>query len=71
VRVIDLPTRRAGSVRALARFAQGPRRIRRRPRTEDDRALIRRMALAEIACRAREGRLVRVGEREYELRLPE
>jgi len=71
MRSADLPIRRSGSVRALARFAQGPKRVRRRPRTEDDRALIRRMALAEIACRAQEGRLVRIGEREYVLRLPE
>lgn len=58
----------AGSVRALARFAGGPRRVRRRPRTSEDRAIIRRMALVELARRSREGRLVRIGPREYELR---
>jgi len=58
----------AGSVRALARLANTPRRVRRRPRTEEDRAMIHRMALLEIEARRAEGRLVPVGEREYELR---
>ena len=58
---------RSGSVRALAKFAGGPKRIRRRPRTDDDRAMIRRMAMLEVARRVAEGRLVRLGPREYEL----
>lgn len=58
-----------GSVRALAVLAGGPRRVRRRPRTADDRALIARMALLEVERRQAEGRLVRLGPREYELHL--
>jgi hypothetical protein len=56
-----------GSVRALAIMADRGRVVRRRPRTDDDRAIIRRMALLEIAARFAEGRLVRLGPREYEL----
>lgn len=56
-----------GSVRALARLAGGPKRIRRRPRTDGDRAMILRMALLEVRARRAEGRLVRLGPREYEM----
>ena len=60
---------RRGSVRALAKFAGGPKRIRRRPRTDDDRVMIHRMAMLEVARRVAEGRLVRLGPREYEVHL--
>lgn len=56
-----------GSVRALATLADRRKRVRRRPRTADDRALIARMALLEVERRRAEGRLVRLGPREYEL----
>ena len=65
MRIIDTLPR--GSVSALAMLADGPRRRRRRPRTDDDRAIIRRMALLEVGARRAEGRLVRLGPREYEL----
>ena len=58
-----------GSVRALALMAHGQRRHRHRPRTSGDRAMITRMALVEVARRRAEGRLVRIGPREYELHL--
>ena len=57
-----------GSVRALAMLADEKRGPRLRPRTEDDRAIIRRMALIEVSARRAGGRLVRLGPREYELR---
>lgn len=38
-----------------------------RVRDEDDEALITRMALVEVERRRDEGRLVRLGRREYEL----
>lgn len=58
-----------GSVRALALMAGGQHRHRCRPRTRGDRAIITRMALVEVARRKAEGRLVRIGPREYEVHL--
>ena len=58
-----------GSVRALAQLAGGRHGHRHRPRTQGDRAIISRMALVEIKRRIVDGRLVRLGPREYELHL--
>lgn len=41
----------------------------RRTRTDEDEAMITRMVVAAVEQRRAEGRLVRIGEREYELRL--
>jgi hypothetical protein len=57
-----------GSMAAIARLAGGKKRVRRKPRTDDDRALIARMALVEVERRIADGRLVRLGPREYEMR---
>jgi hypothetical protein len=64
---IDLADRPRGSARAAAQLAQKQRRIRRRPRTAEERELIIRMALVEVARRHAEGRLVRLGPRAYEM----
>jgi hypothetical protein len=64
-----------GAMRAAAalseRLAASKRAGSTRLRSPEDVAIITRMALVEIARRAREGRLVRIGPREYELRIPE
>lgn len=67
--------RRSHSIRGSALLSQRLSAAKRagstRTRSSEDAAMLTRMALAEIACRAQEGRLVRIGEREYVLRLPE
>lgn len=55
--------------RLSERLAQSRRAGSRRVRTPEDVAIITRMALVEVARRKAEGRLVRVGPREYELHL--
>jgi hypothetical protein len=67
-RAMHYRDRPRASARALAALASGPRRVRRRPRSVDERALIRRMALLAVAQREAEGRLVRVGHRHYIMR---
>lgn len=58
---------RRGSVRALALLAEEAP-VRGRPRTAEEWAMLERSALAAIDRRDREGRLVRLGPRKFELR---
>jgi len=55
-----------GTARLSARLAQARRNGSSRVRTPEDRAIITRMARVEIERRVAEGRLVRIGPREYE-----
>jgi hypothetical protein len=48
--------------------AQADRRSYRRPRTLEEREMIVRGTVALMRRRVREGRLVQIGPREYELR---
>jgi hypothetical protein len=54
-------------MRASARLAQNKHRVRRKPRTSEESAMLMRMALASVRERKASGRLVRVGLREYVL----
>lgn len=58
---------RASTLPEMVRLAQH-RRTRRKPRTAEQRAMIIRSAVAAVERREREGRLVRVGPGEYEVR---
>lgn len=58
---------RARTIPEMARLAQH-RRVRRRPRSAEERAMIIRSAVAAVGRREREGRLVRLGPREYAVR---
>lgn len=58
---------RARTLPEMARLAQY-RRIRRKPRTAEERAMIIRSVVAAVERREREGRLVRLGPREYAVR---
>ena len=58
---------RLQGTRAIASLAAGERR-RGRPRTLEEREMIIRGTIALMRRREHEGRLVRTGPREYELR---
>ena len=66
-------TRRQEHMRDAARLAERLSVSRRagsnRKRSPEDAEMLTRMALVEVARRKAEGRLVRVGPREYELHL--
>jgi hypothetical protein len=66
--------RQLHSIRGAASLSQRLSAARRagssRTRSPEDAAMLTRMARAEIRRRREQGRLVRVGEREYVLRLP-
>ncbi len=67
-RVGDWATRpglRPGVVRRLALISGAGRRIRRKPRTEEQSDMLRHMALVSIRQRVESGRLERIGPREY------
>lgn len=53
---------------AAAAVARADRPVSRRPRTPEEREMIVRGTVALMRRREREGRLVRTGPREYELR---
>ena len=55
---------RARTLPAVVRLAGQPR-IRRKPRTDEERAALLRSAVAAVKRREREGRLVRTGPRSY------
>jgi hypothetical protein len=61
------------SVRGVALLSQRLSAARRagssRTRSTEDAAMLTRMARAEITRRSEQGRLVRIGPREYELRV--
>lgn len=60
-------SQRRGSVRAIARAAtESPRRGRKR--TVEELRMLELSALASIARREREGRITRLGPREYVLK---
>ncbi|MBA4370180.1 MAG: hypothetical protein C0418_01195 [Coriobacteriaceae bacterium] len=60
---------RARGTPQVARLAERARgAVRARPRSEEERAAIARMALVEVRRRAAENRLVLVAPRTYELR---
>lgn len=54
--------------RQLARIANSPDRVRRKPRSPIEARLLLRSAVKSVADREAEGRLVRLGPRHYELR---
>ncbi|MFU8890628.1 MAG: hypothetical protein ACNA76_03075 [Anaerosomatales bacterium] len=58
---------RAQTVPQMARLA-GRQRLRGRTRTPEEREMIVRGTVALVRHREREGRLVRVGQRRYEVR---
>ena len=60
-------TRRAMSG-AIVAVAQADRLTHHRPRTPEERQMIIRGTVALMQRRVREGRLVRIGPHEYELR---
>jgi hypothetical protein len=67
-RVEDFARRRAmrpGSMKALAKLAEARPRIRRKPRTDEQQRMLRRMALVAVDQRRESGRMERVGPREY------
>ncbi len=67
-RVADFANRQAirpGSMRVLAKMAEPRSRIRRKPRTEEQQRMLRKLALAAVNQRRDSGRLERVGAREY------
>jgi hypothetical protein len=69
-RVEDFASRRAlrpGGMRALAKMAVARPRIRRKPRTDEQQRMLRRMALVAVNQRRESGRLEQVGPREYAL----
>lgn len=55
---------RARTLPAVVRLAGQPR-IRRKPRTDEERAALIRSVVAAVERREREGRLVRTGPRSY------
>lgn len=60
----DWVSQRRGSARAIARAAtESPRRGRRR--TAEELRMLELSALASIARREREGRITRLGSRDY------
>ena len=69
----DWRLRRRADMQESVRLAEGLSRSRRggssRIRTQDDVAIITRMMRVELDRRSAEGRLVRLGPREYELHL--
>lgn len=60
---------RRGSVRALALVAQA-KPLRGRPRTPEEMRMLELSAIAAVERSYREGRLVRLGPREFELKVP-
>ena len=58
---------RASTLPEMARLAQN-RRIRRKPRTAEERLMIIRSVVAAVERREREGRLVQIGPRDYVMR---
>ncbi len=58
---------RASTLPEMARLAQH-RRIRRKPRSAEERQMIIRSVVAAVERRARAGRLVQVGPRAYVVR---
>ncbi len=70
---VDWKSRRSESMRDTAYLAERLTAARHagssRTRTPEDVEMLTRMALVEIARRKTEGRLIRIGPREYELRL--
>ena len=58
---------RASTLPEMARLAQH-RRIRRKPRSAEERAMIIHSVVAAVERREREGRLVQLGPREYAVR---
>lgn len=68
LRTEDYATRSAlapGGTRRIALLAQGQRRVRRRPRTEEGLRMLSHMARVAIRRRESDGLLERVGPREY------
>lgn len=59
---------RTGTLPAIVALAQRPR-VRRKPRTAEERAMLLRSAGAAVKRRAAEGRLVQTGPRSFELRV--
>lgn len=59
---------RRGSTRAIAVLSETPC-VRGRRRTAEETRALERAAFAGMLARARDGRLRRVGVREYELRV--
>ena len=57
--------RRAAGVRAALRIAAGPRNVRRKPRSAEERAVIVAMASAGMRRRVEAGRLQANGPRAY------
>lgn len=55
---------RARTLPAVVRLAGQPR-VRRKPRTDEERAALIRSVVAAVERREREGRLVRTGPRSY------
>jgi hypothetical protein len=51
--------------RLIASLSEGPRVPRRKPRSPEQNAVLEHAALAAIAAREAEGRLVRIGPRRY------
>lgn len=60
---------RHGSMRVLARLAGARRNIRRKPRSAEQQAMLRAMAMGAVSQQLESGRLQRVGPREYVLRV--
>lgn len=58
---------RASTLPEMAKLAQY-RRIRRKPRSAEERAMIIRSVVAAVKRRERDGRLVQLGPREYAVR---
>jgi len=71
LRTEDYATRSAlapGGTRRIALLAQGQRRVRRRPRTEEELRMLSHMARVAIRRRESDGCLERIGPREYVMR---
>lgn len=71
-RTVDIAEWRASrpsSARLMAEVAEGEHRQRAKPRDPDEAVLLVRSAVAAAARREEEGRLVRWGPRNYELRV--
>jgi len=69
--MVDLESRLAeqrAPTRLLAQITEARDRRRGRPRDPVEAALLERSAVAAVARRRSEGRLVRLGPRRYELR---
>jgi hypothetical protein len=65
-----MPLRRKTAASVMARLAERKKGVagNRRPRSEDERAMIVRMALVHVRQRRESGELVEVAPRLYELR---